>query len=232
MKSNADESEFEKNAPDLFRKLRLRAEALKETEGVPDEVIKLVDEAESYLSEKKTKLSMEKYYEAHKRLGTRVNLLARKLLWVELSYLFFLLLIGYLTYKWPYFSLWDGLITLQLQVVWFGALGGVTVSIYGIYSHVQRRDFDPAYRLWYICKPIMGGIFGWFVFLLYYIGLISVQGIQETKVNIPALPFAIAFLAGFSERFTIRMIDKLMAVLTTWQETPSSGTPAEASNKE
>jgi hypothetical protein len=226
MKANADQTEFEKNAPELFRKLRARASGLREIEEAAEVIIGLLDEAESYFNEKKIKSSMEKYYEAQRKINFNVNVMARKLLGIEVGYLFALLLIAYLTYKWPHFGLWDGLITLQLQAVWFGSLGGATVAIFGIYTHVQLRDFDPGYKFWYVCKPIMGGIFGWFVFLLYFIGLISVQGIQETNVNMPAMPFAIAFLAGFSERFTIKMIDKLMAVLTTWEEKPLPGAQA------
>jgi hypothetical protein len=121
----------------------------------------------------------------------------------------------------------DDPIGMHLQTVWFGALGGVTIAIYGIYEHIQLRDFDPKYELWYICKPLIGGIFGWFVYLIYFIGLVSVQGI-DIKIKTPELPYVIAFLAGFSERFTLKMIDKLMGVLTTWQEKPSG----DASKKE
>ena len=73
--------------------------------------------------------------------------------------------------------------------------------------------------LWYICKPLVGGIFGWFAFLIYYVGIISVQGIDMTRPDFkPELPFIIAFLAGFSERFTIKLIDRLMSVLLTIPE--------------
>lgn len=37
----------------------------------------------------------------------------------------------------------------------------------------------------------------------------------------PEMAFLIAFLAGFSERFTIKMIDKLMSVLTTYESKSS-----------
>jgi hypothetical protein len=111
---------------------------------------------------------------------------------------------------------------MHLQTAWFGALGGIAIAIYGIYEHIRLRDFDPKYELWYICKPIIGAIFGWFVYLIYFIGLISVQGIdiEKVKIKYPEFPYLIAFLAGFSERFTLKMIDRLMEVLTTWKETP------------
>lgn len=106
-----------------------------------------------------------------------------------------------------------------------GALGGITVAIYGIYSHVQKRDFDPRYKLWYICKPIIGGIFGWFIYLIYFLGIISAQGMDEAAIRKPELPFIIAFLAGFSERFTIKIIDKLMNVLLSWEEKSKESKP-------
>jgi hypothetical protein len=64
--------------------------------------------------------------------------------------------------------------------------------------HLQARD---------------GAIFGWFVVLIYYVGLVSTQG-ASPQVNSPQVPYAIAFLAGFSERFTTKTIDRLMTVLT------------------
>ncbi len=150
--------------------------------------------------------------------------LAWKLLWLELGYLAVLLLLGYLVYRYPDFVLWKNFAkSLNIQTAWFGALGGVTIGLFGVYSHVQARDFDPKYLLWYISKPVMGAIFGWFVFLAYYLTLLSVQGPQEGGIKSPTLPFAIAFLAGFSERFTIRIIDRLMTVLTTWQEKTTPG---------
>ena len=91
-------------------------------------------------------------------------------------------------------------------------MGGVAIGIYGIYGHVAAKNFDASFRLWYICKPVVGAIFGWFVVLVYYVGLVSAQG--QADVKTPQVTYAIAFLAGFSERFTIKTIDRLMTVLT------------------
>ena len=143
--------------------------------------------------------------------------LAMRLLALELVYLLLVLSIGYVTRRWPDHPVWAGFVGLHFAAAWFGGLGGVAVALYGIYSHVQARDFDPKYRLWYVCKPIMGSVFGWFVFLVYYVGLVSVQG-ASIDVRTPEVPYAIAFLAGFSERFTIRIIDRVMEIVTTWEE--------------
>jgi hypothetical protein len=146
--------------------------------------------------------------------------LAWQLFWVELLYLVLILLLGYLTIRYPNYWLWAGLIGLNARAAWFGALGGVTIGLYGIYSHIAVKDFDASFKLWYICKPIVGAIFGWFIVLVYYVGLVSVQG-SQADVKSPQVPYAIAFLAGFSERFTIKIIDRLMTVLTTGDDNPN-----------
>jgi hypothetical protein len=235
MKSDIRENEFKAKAPELLKELKERVRHLKEPEGVVQDVLDMMGESESLLNshpleaEKKCDETLSKIETIE--ISHRAKPLAWRLLGIELGYLLLLLLLGYFTYKWPHFVLWDGLMEypadMHLQSAWFGALGGIAIAIYGIYEHIHLRDFDPKYELWYICKPLMGAIFGWFVYLIYFIGLISVQGfdLEKTKIKYPELPYLIAFLAGFSERFTLRMIDRLMEVLTTWREKPSGDTP-------
>ncbi len=138
--------------------------------------------------------------------------MAWKLLWLEVGYLVVILGLGYVVKRYPDYSLWAGMAGLKAWAAWFGALGGVTIGIYGIYTHISAKDFDPSFRLWYICKPMMGAIFGWFVFLVYYVGVLSAT--ENVDIKKPELAYLIAFLAGFSERFTIKTIDRFMTVLT------------------
>jgi hypothetical protein len=231
MAPNVKENEFKGKGADLLRELKERVRHLKETEGVVGDLLKLIDESESLLSSNPEE-SEKKYDEVLNKIGTieishRAKPLAWRLLWIELGYLASLLLLGYLTYRWPDFLLWKGLmdppVAMHLQTAWFGALGGITIAIYGIYEHVHLRDFDPQYELWYICKPLIGGIFGWFIYLIFYIGLVSVQGPGKKGIDHPELPYVIAFLAGFSERFTLKLVDKLMGVLTTWEDKSVAG---------
>ena len=226
MSSNSLEKEFKQKAPELFKALRERIRHLKETGPVANQLLNLVEDAGSLFEAEKILESEKKYDEALSKIETveishRSKSLAWRLLWIEIGWLVLLLLLGYLTYKWPKAFLWDGLINMHLQTAWFGALGGITIAIYGIYEHVSLRDFDPKFELWYICKPIIGAIFGWFVWLIFLVGLLSVQGLEEKGIKHPELPYVIAFLAGFSERFTLKMIDKLMGVLTTYEEKPA-----------
>jgi hypothetical protein len=45
-------------------------------------------------------------------------------------------------------------------------------------------------------------------------------------INNPELAFLIAFLAGFSERFTIKTIDRFMTVLTVGEDPKKTGAKA------
>jgi hypothetical protein len=219
------ESTFEKHAPHLFNELEDTRKALRDAEYFAAVIDKGIAEAKGLLEVGKAAEAEQKYTEMkllveRAEASIRAEPLAWRLLWVELGYLLFLLCLGYLTHKWPAYWLWAGFITIHSGAAWFGALGGITIALYGLYGHVQARDFDPKYQLWYICKPIVGAIFGWFVFLVYFLGFVAVQGTMD--ITHPQVPYVIAFLAGFSERFTIRITDQLMQVLTTWRGEPAS----------
>lgn len=144
---------------------------------------------------------------------------AWQLLAVEVGYLVLILGLGYLVKRYPGYLLWAELVGNGAKAAWFGSLGGVTIGIYGLYTHISAKDFDRSFRLWYICKPVMGAIFGWFVYLVYYVGVISAQASSGNgEIKNPQLAFLIAFLAGFSERFTIKTIDRFMTVLTVGED--------------
>ncbi len=226
MPSCASEDEFNRRADNLLREIEGRARCLREGDALVDESLKLVHEAGSLHAQGKDVEAYEKYSEAFGKIeAAEISVasepLARKLLRIEFLFLFVLLFIAYATHRWPLFGLWSSMIKQDTETAWFGALGGTTIAIFGIYDHVRKRDFDPKFYLWYLCKPVIGAIFGWFAYLLFYLGLVSATGYGNISPK-PELPFAIAFLAGFSERFTIQLIDKVMGVLLG---TPDNKTP-------
>lgn len=224
------EADFKQKGSALIDELEARVERLVDSALFIEEVRKLIIRSRSSLKGDKVEESLRSYEKALAKIEkAEASIAAERLAWklfvAEVSFLFLLLLLGYVTFRWDTSPLWRDLIYLprvqmHIRTAWFGALGGVTIALYGLYSHVQARDFDPKYKMWYLSKPLTGAIFGWFVFLIYFIGLISVQGLDGVKIKTPELPYVIAFLAGFSERFTTRIIDRLMSVLMTWEEKP------------
>ena len=133
----------------LLDKLEKSAMDFDETKATMSDVLKLINEAESLLQKGHLPESFEKYSEAKKafdtiRISHHSEPLASQLLLVELVYLIFLfLLFGVYSYTELYLDLWDDNIAMNLKTVWFGALAGITIAIYGIYEHVHLRNFDP-----------------------------------------------------------------------------------------
>ena len=216
--SNGIKDNFEEKAPRLFKALTAKLTFLQDSDGPINEARKLFDEAKEDYFKGDYQKSSDKYEEANGRLIQLVKPLAKLLLIVELVYLAVWLAVAYSTYRFPNWWLWDGIISDGTVAAWYGVLGGITIAMFGIYNHIRLGDFDPRFKLWYICKPIIGGIFGWFVYGLYVIGFVTVQQ-SDVEIKNPIFIYVIAFLAGFSERFILRMIDKLMAVITSYSET-------------
>ena len=55
---------------------------------------------------------------------------------------------------------------LPLGVPWFGALGAVTLSLYGVFDH--NDHWDPKWNYWYIARPLVGiilAIIAYFIFI-------------------------------------------------------------------
>jgi hypothetical protein len=92
-------------------------------------------------------------------------------------------------------------------------LGGVTVSWWGMVRHSRNLAFDPSYNTWYILKPPLGAVMGGIAVIILRTGLLAMNVGDEVAVHPDPnyLLLIVAFLAGFSERFSIRMIDKVMS---------------------
>jgi hypothetical protein len=101
--------------------------------------------------------------------------------------------------------------------LWTGAIGGMTISYWGLVKHTVEMDFDDAYKLWYWFKPLLGAVFGLIAVVIVKAGLVSIQGPAPgtTGGEVPnTLPLhIIAFIAGFSERFFVQLIDRVMTAL-------------------
>jgi hypothetical protein len=63
---------------------------------------------------------------------------------------------------------------LPLGVPWFGALGAVTLSLYGVFDH--NDHWDPKWNYWYIARPLVGIILAIIAFFIF-ITLINSTGL-------------------------------------------------------
>ena len=55
---------------------------------------------------------------------------------------------------------------LPIGVPWFGALGAVTLSLYGVFDH--NDHWNPKWNYWYIARPLVGiilAIIAYFTFI-------------------------------------------------------------------
>lgn len=135
--------------------------------------------------------------------------------WLNLGYLVVLLLL-------PLFRAADLLFVqripdpvgdlIPIGVPWFGALGAILISLYGVWDHNQ--EWDPKWNYWHIARPVAGVALGTIAYLIF-IGVINATGAtptigttltgdpspQETAAPVQNLVpyYVIAFLVGFRE---------------------------------
>lgn len=118
---------------------------------------------------------------------------------------------GALLYKVPEFvKSW--LTGEYMPYLWSGALGGTTIAWWGIVKHTIRMDFDDQYQSWYWFKPLLGAIFGVVSVIIIQSGMVGLAQSDVTVKNTSILHI-VAFLAGFSERFFVQLIDRVMTAL-------------------
>jgi hypothetical protein len=112
---------------------------------------------------------------------------------------------------------------LYWRYLLMGALGGVTIVVFGLIKHTVDLDFDTRYFVWYLFKPILGALMGLVAVLVVLAGLVAIEGSASTRS--PALLYVLAFLAGFSERFSLRLLDRATTALLGGESTPSAAVP-------
>jgi hypothetical protein len=94
------------------------------------------------------------------------------------------------------FAAWQAQ-SLSIEAAWFGALGGLMISLKGIYDHRDgATGWDPGFNLWHIGRPLSGGVAG----LVTVILLTVVAGNVDKPPANPQVVYAAAFIFGTQER--------------------------------
>jgi hypothetical protein len=101
-------------------------------------------------------------------------------------------------------------IRLTIECIWFGALGGIIISLKGIYDH-PPADWDDGFRLWHVGRPISGAIAGLMTIVL-------LMALNPSGQLSEAIVYSVAFILGTQER---RFFDLLSEIARLLVQVPS-----------
>jgi hypothetical protein len=126
------------------------------------------------------------------------------------------LLLGHEVIQYP----WPGWLPPAGYFVW-AAAGSAAAALYGLVLHASRRDLDEAYLTWYWVKPWTGMAFGPLIYYFARAGMMATQH-NAPKIVEPALLYLGAFVVAFSERLSMRLVDRLCSAILGPAEAPTA----------
>jgi hypothetical protein len=86
---------------------------------------------------------------------------------------------------------------VPLGVPWWGALGGVAISLTGIFRNA--KNWDPTYNLWHVARPVLGAIFGTVGYLIFIVVIRSTGADVGPNSTNKTTFYLIAFIIGYRE---------------------------------
>jgi hypothetical protein len=117
---------------------------------------------------------------------------------------------------------------IPLAVPWFGALGAVTISIYGVVDHSE--GWQTKWNLWHVVRPVVGAILGTVAYLIF-IGVIQATGTTPSAVGptkstsiVLVTYLLIAFAVGFREETFRALIQRVVDILLSPGDTTQAST--------
>ena len=139
-----------------------------------------------------------------------------RIFWTEMGYLALLiaLAVTFLTVPALKAAFQGSIGVVPIGIPWFGAVGGVTISLTGVFRH--RADWLPDYVFWHIARPLVSAITGTVGYLIYTAGLAALTQQAQTGTNKGALisGYVVAFAIGYREEafrdLLGRFVDKLL----------------------
>jgi hypothetical protein len=108
--------------------------------------------------------------------------------------------------------------SLYLISAWFGALGGVMISLKGIYDHASG-EWDSSFALWHFGRPVSGAVAGFMTVILLTAVVPTPAGAQK-----PLAIYAAAFILGTQERRFFNLLSEVARlVVQVPDETKAAG---------
>jgi hypothetical protein len=109
-------------------------------------------------------------------------------------------------------------LALAVESAWFGALGGVIISLKGIYDHSTGADgWDGSYNLWHLGRPVSGAIAG-----LMTVILLMVINSGGANLSTPVV-YATAFIFGTQERRFFNLLYEVARLVVQVPEDAKTG---------
>ncbi len=106
---------------------------------------------------------------------------------------------------------------LAIESMWFGSLGGVIISLKGIYDHSSGADpWDRSYNLWHLGRPVSGAIAGLMTVVL--LKAINANG----ELTRPVV-YAAAFIFGTQERRFFNFLYEVARLIVQVPEEAKAG---------
>lgn len=100
----------------------------------------------------------------------------------------------YLHRVWLYHLLPSQLGPIPIGVIWWGALGGLTISFAGIVKY--RKNFDETLIIWYITKPFLAMVAAATSYLIF---TLVIRSTGATVMANNGTFYVLAFLVGYRE---------------------------------
>ncbi len=116
----------------------------------------------------------------------------------------------------------------------FAVFGSLVNGVMALNEHTTlKRDFDPVYLTWYLLNPLIGGLLGLVVFVLFVVtgssftpNLISDQNIsmQQTPVI-----WLLAFIVGWQQNTAVRLLNGFLKTVSSTTDTTTTTSDTSAS---
>ncbi|MCG6203724.1 hypothetical protein LPW26_03670 [Rhodopseudomonas sp. HC1] len=98
-------------------------------------------------------------------------------------------------------------ITFAMPAMWFGALGGIVISLKGVYDNsVSSGQWDDGFALWHFGRPISGALTG-------LVALTLLLAINPNASPSEPVVYAIAFIFGTQERRFFNFLYEVAALV-------------------
>jgi hypothetical protein len=103
---------------------------------------------------------------------------------------------------------------VPIAIPWFGALGAVTLSLYGVFT--WNDQWKTKWNYWHAARPFVGAIFAVVSFLIF-VGIINATGASANVKSAPAtdnLPYLVlAFIVGFREQTFRTLLQRAVDII-------------------